>query len=99
MKHSKQNENYNKILEKPFIFNIQTVPTACRRCRSSLSCPDIVDCGWEIAEWVKKNTSVPKMKKKEELPMKLLDYPKIPTARRILEDHTTPTNLSTLPPR
>jgi hypothetical protein len=56
--------------------------TARRRCRSSLSRPDVVDCGREIAERVKKTTSVPKTKKKEELPIKLLDDPKIPTARR-----------------
>jgi hypothetical protein len=42
-KHPKKNKNYNKIFEKPFIFNLQTVSTA--RCRSSLSRPDVVDCG------------------------------------------------------
>lgn len=26
-KHLKKNENYNEILEKPFIFNLQTVST------------------------------------------------------------------------
>jgi hypothetical protein len=36
----------------------------------------------EIAERVKKTTFVPKTKKEEELPIKLLDDPKIPTARR-----------------
>jgi hypothetical protein len=36
-KQLKKNENYNEILEKPFIFNLQTVSTARRRCRSSLS--------------------------------------------------------------
>jgi hypothetical protein len=51
------------------------------RCHSFLSQPDIVGCGWEVAERVKKTTSVPKMKMKEELPMKLLDNPKIPTTR------------------
>jgi hypothetical protein len=81
-KYLKKNENYNEILEKPLIFNLQTVSTARHRCRSSLSRPDIVGCGWEVAERVKKTTSVPKTKKKEELPMKLLDDPKIPTARR-----------------
>jgi hypothetical protein len=39
-------------------------------------------CGREVTERVKKTTSVPETKKKEELPMKLLDDPKIPTARR-----------------
>jgi hypothetical protein len=40
-KHLKKNENYNDIFEKPFIFNLQTVSTARRRCRSSLSRPDV----------------------------------------------------------
>jgi hypothetical protein len=48
------------------------------RRRSSLRWPDIVGCGREVVERVKKTTSVPKTKKKEELPMKLLDDPKIP---------------------
>jgi hypothetical protein len=81
-KHPKKNENYNKILEKPFIFNHQTVSMVCCRCHSSPSRPDIVGCGREVAERVKKTTSVPKTKKNEELPMKLLDDPKIPTARQ-----------------
>jgi hypothetical protein len=81
IKHHKENKNYNKILEKPLIFNLQTVSTARRRCRSSLSRPNVVGCGREVAERVKKTTSAPKTKKKEELPMKLLDDPKIPTAR------------------
>jgi hypothetical protein len=81
-KHPKKNKNYNEILEKPFIFNLQTVSTARCRCRSSLSRPDIVGCRREIAERVMKTTSVPETKKKEKLPMKLLDDPKIPTARR-----------------
>jgi hypothetical protein len=58
--------------------------TARRRCRSSLSRPYVIDCRWEVAERVKKTTSFPKTKKKEELPMKLLDDPKIPTARQKL---------------
>jgi hypothetical protein len=29
-KHLKKNENYNEILEKPFIFNLQTVSTVRR---------------------------------------------------------------------
>jgi hypothetical protein len=81
-KHPKKNENYNEIREKPFIFNLQTVSTARRCCRSSLSRPDIVGCGREVAERVMKTTSVPETKKKEELPMQLLDDPKIPTARQ-----------------
>jgi hypothetical protein len=58
------------------------VSTARRRCRSSLSRPDIVGCGQEVTERVKKTTSVLETKKNEELSMKLLDDPKIPTARR-----------------
>jgi hypothetical protein len=56
------------------------VSTACRR-RSSLSRPDVVGCGWEVVERINKTTSVPETKKKEELPIKFLDDPKIPTAR------------------
>jgi hypothetical protein len=63
--HLKKNENYNKILEKPFIFNLQTVSMARCRCHSFLSRPDVIDCGREVAEQVKMTTSVPKMKKKE----------------------------------
>jgi hypothetical protein len=81
-KHSKKNRNYNEILAKPFIFNLQIVSTARRHCRSSLSRPDVVGCGREVAERVKKTTSVPKTKKNEELPMKLLDDPKILTTKR-----------------
>jgi hypothetical protein len=79
-KHPKKNKNYNEILEKPFIFNLHTVSMARRR--SSLSRHDVVGCGQEVAERVKKTTSVPETKKKEELSMKLLDDPKIPTARQ-----------------
>ena len=32
-KHLKKNENYDEILEKPFIFNLQTVSTA--RCAAA----------------------------------------------------------------
>jgi hypothetical protein len=39
-------------------------------------------CEREVVERVKKTTSVLKTKKKEELPMKFLDDPKIPTVRR-----------------
>jgi hypothetical protein len=81
-KHLKKNENYNENLENPFIFNIQTLSTARRRCRSSRSRPDVVGCGRKIAERVKKTTSVTEMNKKVELPMKLHDDPKIPIARR-----------------
>jgi hypothetical protein len=81
-KYPKKNKNYNEILEKPFIFNLQTVSTARHRCRSSLSWPAVVCCGRKVIERVKKTTFIPKMKKKEELPMKLLDDPKIHTARR-----------------
>jgi hypothetical protein len=47
-----------------------------------MSRPNVVGCGREVAERVKKTTSVPEMKKKEELLMKLLDDPNIPTDRR-----------------
>jgi hypothetical protein len=66
-KYPKKNENYSKILEKPFI-NLQTVSTARRRCRSSLSQPNVVGCGREVAERVKKTTSVSETNKKKELP-------------------------------
>jgi hypothetical protein len=82
IKHLKKNKNYDEIIEKPFNFNLQTMSTARRRCRSSLSRPDVVGCGREVAEQVKKTTSVSKTKQKEELPMKLLDDPKISTARQ-----------------
>jgi hypothetical protein len=58
------------------------VSTAHRRCRSSLSQPDVDGCGRNVAERILKTTSVPKTKKKDELPMKLSDDPKILTARR-----------------
>jgi hypothetical protein len=74
-KHVKKNKNYNEILQKPLIFNLQTVSTVHHRC------PDVVGCRREVAEQVKKTTSVPETKK-EELPMKLLDDLKIPIARR-----------------
>jgi hypothetical protein len=80
-KHLK-NKNYNKIFEKPFIFKLQTVSTAHRRCSSSLSRPDVVGCGQKVVERVKKTTFVSETKKKVELPMKLHDDPDIPTARR-----------------
>jgi hypothetical protein len=54
-KHSKKNEYYNEIFEKPFIFNLQTVLTARRRCHSFLSQSDVVGCGREVAERVKKD--------------------------------------------
>jgi hypothetical protein len=57
------------------------VSTAHRRCRSSPSRPDVIGCRREVAERVKKTISVPETKKNEELPMKLLDDPKIPIAR------------------
>jgi hypothetical protein len=44
--------------------------------------PDVVGCRRKVTQWIKKTTSIPKTKKKEELPMKLLDDPKIPTSRR-----------------
>jgi hypothetical protein len=86
-KHPKKNENYNEILEKPF-FSLQTVSTVRRRCRSSLSRPGVVDCGREVAERIKKTTSISKTKKKKELPMKLLDTPDH-TSRYLTTPHDT----------
>jgi hypothetical protein len=43
----------------------------CHRYRTPLCQPDVVGCGWKAFE-----------RKKDELPMKLLDHPKILTARR-----------------
>jgi hypothetical protein len=81
-KHPKKNKDYNEILRNP----PSSTSRPCRRRAAaavlSLSWPDVVSCGRKVAERVKKTTSVPKTKKKEELPMKLLDDPKIPTARR-----------------
>jgi hypothetical protein len=57
-KHLKKNKNYNEILENPFIFNLQTV-LMVRRCHSSLSRPDVVGCGREVAKRVKKTTFIP----------------------------------------
>jgi hypothetical protein len=64
-KRPKKSKNYNEILEKPFINNLQTVLTAHRRCRSSLSRPDVVGCGREAAERVNKTTTIPETKKKK----------------------------------
>jgi hypothetical protein len=58
------------------------VSTTRRHCRSSLSRSGVVGCGTEVAEWVKKTTSIPEAKKKEYPPMKLHDDPKITPARR-----------------
>jgi hypothetical protein len=66
----------------PFIFNLQTVSMARRRYRSIQSRHAVIGCGREVAEWAEKATSIQEMKKKDELPMKLLDDPKIPTTRR-----------------
>jgi hypothetical protein len=82
-KHPKKNKNYNKVLGKPSIFNLQTMLTSRRCCCSSLSRPDVVGYGREVAERIKKTTSVLKTKKKEELPRKLLDDPKIPNISTI----------------
>jgi hypothetical protein len=81
-KHLNKNENYIEILEMPFIFNLQTVSAVHCHCRSSESQSDVVGYGREVAERVQKATSVPEIKKKDEPPMKLLDDPKISTARR-----------------
>ena len=91
IKHRKKNKNYNEILEMPFVFNLQTVSTARRRRCSSQSRHDVVGCGREVVEQVRKTTSVPEPKKKDEPPIKLHDDP----PKKNLENHTTPTNFST----
>jgi hypothetical protein len=58
-------KSYNEILEMFYIFNLQTMLTSCRRCRSSVSWSNIVGCGWEVADRVNKTASVPEMRKKE----------------------------------
>ena len=70
----------------PFVFNLQTMSMARRHCRFSLSRPNVVGCGWEVAEWVRKTTPVQEMKKEKELLMKLLDDPEIPTSIRIPQE-------------
>jgi hypothetical protein len=76
--------NSTKHLKKKKITtrSLRSPSSSTSRLRSSLSRPDVVGCGQEVAERVKKTTSVPETKKKEELSMKLLDDPKIPTARQ-----------------
>jgi hypothetical protein len=54
---------------------------ARRRCRSSPSRHDVVGCGREVDERIKKNTFGSETKKKEELSMKLLDHLKISTSK------------------
>jgi hypothetical protein len=49
-KHLNKNKNYIKILEMSFSFNLQTVSTVRRRCRTSDSRPDVVGCGREVVE-------------------------------------------------
>jgi hypothetical protein len=49
-KHLNKNKNYNKILEMPFVFNLQTVWTVHRRCRSSMSRLDVAGCRREVVE-------------------------------------------------
>jgi hypothetical protein len=76
------------------------LPIHIRFTLSSLSRSNVVGCGRKVAERVKKTTSVPETKKKEELPKKLsLMIRRTPQPDEIHEDHTTPTSLSMLPPR
>jgi hypothetical protein len=82
IKYLNKNENYIEILEMPFSFNLQTVSTAHRRCRTSHSRHGVVSCRREVDERTHKATSAPKTKKKVEPLMKFLDDPKIPIARR-----------------
>jgi hypothetical protein len=58
------------------------VLTARHRCHTSSGRSDVVGCGQKVAERVKKSTSIPEMNKKDELPMKLLNDPKILTTSR-----------------
>jgi hypothetical protein len=51
--------------------NLQTMSTARRRCRSSLSRPGVVGCGQEVDKRVEKITPVSEMEKSDELSMKL----------------------------
>jgi hypothetical protein len=51
IKHHKKNKNYNEILEKAFIFNLQTMLTARRRCRSSLSCLALLVADIIVIKW------------------------------------------------
>jgi hypothetical protein len=61
-----------------FVFNLQTVSTARRRCLSSLSWPDVVGFGREVAE---KTTSILRAKKKKLPLMKLYENPEIPNQK------------------
>jgi hypothetical protein len=63
----------------PFISNLQTVSTVCRRL-SFQSQHDVVGYGRKVAERSEKATSVPETKKNEP-PIKLVDDSKIPTTR------------------
>jgi ppGpp synthetase/RelA/SpoT-type nucleotidyltranferase len=65
IKYLNKKENYNEILEMSFVFNLQTMSIAFRRCRSSLSQPDIVGCRREVTGRVKKTTSVLETRKKK----------------------------------
>jgi hypothetical protein len=63
-KHLNKKKKYNEALKMPFVFNLQTMSTARRRCRFSLSRLDVVGCGQEDAKRIKKTTSVLETKKK-----------------------------------
>jgi hypothetical protein len=54
-KHLKKNENYNGILEKAFIFNLQTMSMSHHRYRTSPGRSDVVGCRREVAELVKED--------------------------------------------
>jgi hypothetical protein len=57
--------NTTNHLNKNKNYNLPTVSMARRHCCSSLSQLDVVRCGQEVAERVKKSTSIPETKKKE----------------------------------
>jgi hypothetical protein len=66
-KHLKKNKNYNEILDEHCIFNLQTVSTWHCYYRTSQDRRDVVGCRWKVAEQVKKITSIPETKKRDEM--------------------------------
>jgi hypothetical protein len=64
IKHLNKNKNSKEILMAS-VYNLSTVSTTRCCCRSSLSRPDVVGCGREVAERVKKTTFVMETKSKE----------------------------------
>jgi hypothetical protein len=75
-----------------------TTAHALRKNTQIVCTPFFANRTLEVAERVNKTTSVPGAKKKKETPMKLHGDLEIPQPE-VLENHTTPTNFSTSPPR